>query len=72
MKNLSIQGARVIACVSDEVCEVVQCEVCLKEVPASVAQNFEGADYLHHFCGLDCLGLWRENIRIDELGIRRR
>lgn len=59
MENVTHEGAHVASCVNDEVCEVVQCEVCMTEVPVSVAQSAEGSDYVHHFCGLECLGLWR-------------
>lgn len=59
MANVTHEGARVASCVNDDVCEVVQCEVCMTEVPVSVAQSVEGIDYVHHFCGLECLGLWR-------------
>ena len=40
--------------------ELVACEICLKEIPESAALNQEGHDYVHHFCGLDCLEKWRE------------
>lgn len=70
MENLTHEGARIAPCVGEEVCEVVQCEVCMKEVPQSVSQSFEGIDYVHHFCGLDCLGLWRENLKIKDTGAR--
>lgn len=72
MENLTHEGANIVSCASDDVCEVVQCEVCMKEVPASVAQNFEGNDYVHHFCGLECLGLWRENLKIKGAGTKDR
>lgn len=39
--------------------EHIQCEICLKEIPASVAATAEGPDYVHHFCGIDCLARWR-------------
>lgn len=52
-------GAPINACESDEVCEVVSCNLCLTEIPASVAESFEGTDYVHHFCGLECLGKWQ-------------
>lgn len=70
MENLTHGGALIASCVSDDVCEVVQCEVCMVEVPASVSQSFEGTDYVHHFCGLDCLVLWRENFKIREVSIK--
>lgn len=66
--NLNRAGEHIASCTSDDVCEMVQCEMCIKEVPASVAQNFEGVDYVHHFCGLECLGLWRENSKVKDTG----
>jgi len=42
--------------------EPVSCEVCLNEIPASVACHAEGPDYVHHFCGLECLALWRDEV----------
>ena len=40
--------------------ELVECEVCLKEVPASAAKNEEAQDYVAHFCGIDCFAKWKE------------
>lgn len=40
--------------------EVIQCEVCLKEIPASEAKSAEAQDYVRHFCGLACYDLWRK------------
>ncbi len=37
----------------------VACEVCLKEVPKSVALVAEAADYVAHFCGLECYSKWK-------------
>jgi len=39
---------------------LVQCEVCLKEIPASEAKNAEASDYVSHFCGLVCYEKWRK------------
>lgn len=39
--------------------EHVQCEICLTEIPTSVAVTPEGKDYIHHFCGLECMGRWQ-------------
>lgn len=72
MENLTHEGAHIASCASDNVCEVLQCEMCMKEVPASVAQSFEGIDYVHHFCGLECLGLWRGNLKIKDVNIKER
>lgn len=66
MANVTHEGAQVASCSTDKACEMVQCEVCMTEVPVSVAQSVEGNDYVRHFCGLECLGLWRakgEHIR---------
>lgn len=38
--------------------QTLACEVCLSEIPASVAQSLEGPDYVHHFCGLECYARW--------------
>ena len=38
--------------------EQVSCEICLKEIPASEAQNAEASDYVAHFCGLECYDKW--------------
>lgn len=59
MTNLTSMGAPVASCNLENACEIVQCEVCLAEVPGSVAKHVEGVDYVHHFCGLECLGVWR-------------
>lgn len=40
--------------------EMVKCEVCFAEIPDTAAKTFEGSDYIHYFCGLDCLGEWQE------------
>ena len=45
--------------------ELIQCEVCLKEVPASDAESSETADYVAHFCGLECYEQWHK--KKDEL-----
>ena len=57
--RLNPSGAGIQNCESDESCETLSCEVCLIEIPADLAKNFETPDYVHHFCGLDCLERWR-------------
>lgn len=39
--------------------ELIACDVCLSEIPSSIAVTVEGPDYVHHYCGLDCLARWR-------------
>jgi hypothetical protein len=58
--NVNSAGAPVAACDSEE---MTACEVCLAEVPVSVAEGFEGPDYVHHFCGLNCLEMWRAKLK---------
>jgi hypothetical protein len=67
-KNVNPLGAQVAACGTDESCEVLSCEVCLVEIPSSVAQSVEGPDYVHHFCGLDCLEVWRKTAAAGAAG----
>lgn len=38
--------------------EPVACEICLTEVPQSVAGSPEGVDYVYHFCGPECYSMW--------------
>ena len=38
----------------------IDCEVCLKEIPASGAKSVETEDYIVHFCGLNCYKVWKE------------
>ena len=40
--------------------ELVNCEICLKEVPRSEAQVSEVQDYVMYFCGLDCYDKWHQ------------
>ncbi len=32
----------------------ISCDVCRKEVPLSAAFTPEGAEYVEHFCGIEC------------------
>ncbi len=60
--HVSPAGAPVLDCSADEVCELIACEICLQEIPASAAQSEEAADYVHYFCGLECLEIWRRRL----------
>lgn len=40
--------------------EHIDCAVCLKDIPKSVATSMEGPDYVQHFCGLECYEQWQE------------
>ena len=36
----------------------IECDHCHTRIPATVAVSFEGADYLYHFCGPQCIEAW--------------
>lgn len=57
--HLNPAGGRVTDCESDDACSMVSCETCLKEVPIDAALSVDAQDYVHHFCGLECLEAWR-------------
>jgi hypothetical protein len=40
---------------------LVSCEVCLKEIPRSVARSQEGSDYVLYFCGDNCFVEWQKD-----------
>jgi hypothetical protein len=44
----------------------VACEVCLAEIPESVAMSSEGDEYTQHFCGIECYNKWRETQKQKE------
>ena len=44
---------------SSPVCEVIACEVCLKEIPRDLAKSEEAAGYVHYFCGEACYARWQ-------------
>lgn len=46
--------------------ELVECEICLKEIPASEAKNEEASDYVLHFCGLECFDKWKSSENNEE------
>lgn len=42
----------------DTLSNIVECSVCLNEVPISEARSAEATDYVVYFCGLDCYQQW--------------
>ncbi len=36
----------------------IECDNCHTKIPATVALSLEGADYIYHFCGQQCLDAW--------------
>lgn len=46
--------------------DTVSCEVCLKEVPKSLAHTEDAEDYVRYFCGLDCIDKWAHQKNSDK------
>lgn len=57
--HLTPAGAHVAQCADEDTCVVTRCEVCLTDVPADAVNVVDAQEYVHHFCGLDCLEIWR-------------
>ena len=53
-------GGVIAACENEADCKPLSCEECLKEMPAAAAYKADLEDYVHHFCGLDCLDVWQK------------
>jgi hypothetical protein len=53
-------GAPVAQCADDAACHALSCAVCLEEVPPDALHITDAQDYVHHFCGLECLEIWRQ------------
>ena len=58
--HLTPAGARVAQCADETACTVVSCAVCLTEIPPDSVRITDAQDYVHHFCGLDCLAVWQQ------------
>ena len=39
--------------------QVIDCEICLREIPQSVNQNAEADEYVSGYCGLECYQIWK-------------
>ncbi|KTD08329.1 hypothetical protein A8135_05835 [Legionella jamestowniensis] len=44
-------------------CETESCYTCLKQVPKSAANSFEGDDYVRYFCGNECYSEWKKQTK---------
>jgi len=51
-----------------ENCQMESCYTCLKQVPKSAANTFEGEDYIRYFCGHECYAEWQKQTQkwLDE------
>ncbi len=45
----------------------VPCSMCRKEIPLSAALTPQGADYVGHFCGIECYDQFAEQAKTDKL-----
>ena len=46
---------------NDETCDVIiDCDICLNEIPDTVGYSVEADEYVSHYCGLDCYQQWQE------------
>lgn len=57
-------GGVVAQCSDEEACTILSCAVCLEEVPADASKLMDTQDYVHHFCGLNCLETWQKQAAI--------
>ena len=39
---------------------LIECAVCLEEIPKSSARVSEIQDYIQHYCGIDCYKEWQD------------
>ena len=46
--------------------ENVACNVCLTEIPESVAVSSEADEYTQYFCGIECYDKWRDKEQPQE------
>lgn len=70
-RHRSPTGALVAQCSDEDRCTVFSCEVCLKGVPADSAKSSDTQDYVHHFCGLDCLERWQKQAALANKPVRQ-
>jgi hypothetical protein len=64
--NLTPLGAPLTDCEHDHECTLLTCDFCLQSLPSGDAIREESADYVAHFCGLDCLEAWRREGRVHQ------
>ena len=39
---------------------LLNCEICLKEIPADSGEYLETDEYVQHFCGIECYNQWKK------------
>lgn len=66
------EGLNVDGCSFDDDAErksletAIECAHCHTKIPATVALNFEGADYVYQFCGPQCIYAWHVTANAHE------
>ena len=40
--------------------ELLDCSICMQEIPATGGASEEAEDYVRHFCGLECYAQWAQ------------
>lgn len=40
--------------------DLIDCEICLREIPVSELKSEEAVDYITHYCGLECYEIWKQ------------
>lgn len=65
-QHRSVTGAVVAPCSDEETCSVLTCETCMRELPSDAVAISDAQDYVHHFCGLDCLEAWQKRARAGQ------
>ena len=45
--------------------ELIECDICLREIPVSEAVSCEASDYVTYYCGLECYDKWKKQ-RVTE------
>jgi len=41
--------------------ELIDCEICLTQIPTDSGVSVESEDYVYHFCGVRCYEEWKKN-----------
>lgn len=44
----------------DEDAELINCDICMQEIPAESEEYFETDAYVRHFCGIECYKKWKD------------
>lgn len=50
----------------DDTEELLNCEICMKEIPAESEEYLETDEYVRHFCGLECYSKWKHKGESDK------